>query len=334
MAIIVTPKQLALRAELYHQLSSMLMAGLTLPKAIDTLRRNPPSRSFREPLDQIKMHLEQGESFTRSLRLIGGWVPSFDVALLEAGENSGRLDICFKQLAGYYEEHAALVRTVMTDLAYPLFILHFAVFIGPFPKFFMSGDLVAYLVQTLGTLAPLYLVTALLIFACQGKHGELWRGVIEKMGGFIPILGAARRSLALGRLAAALEALINAGLSIINAWELAATASGSPALRQAVLGWRHGLEHGGQTPSEKVSACVEFPELFANLYHSGEISGKLDETLRRLHLLYQEEGSRKLKLLAKWFPILAYLAIMLGIAYRVVSLYAGYFNEINKVIDP
>jgi type II secretory pathway component PulF len=334
MAIIVTPKQLTLRAELYHQLGSMLEAGLTLHKAIDTLSRNPPARSFRAPLEQLRAHLQHGETFTRSLKLIGGWVPSFDIALLEAGENSGRLDVCFKQLSGYYEERAELLREVMTSLAYPLFILHFAIFIGPFPKFFMSGNLFEYLAQTIGTLAPLYGAVALVIFACQGRHGEMWRGLIEKMVGFIPILGTARRSLALGRLAAALEALINAGLSIINAWELAATASGSPALRRAVLLWRPGLERGGKTPSEQVSVCEEFPELFANLYHSGEISGKLDETLRRLHSLYQEEGSRKLKLVAKWFPILAYLAIMLKIAYQVVTFYVGYFDQINQVIGP
>ncbi len=334
MAIIVTPKQLSLRAELYHQLGSMQEAGLTLHKAVDMLRRNPPSRAFRTPLAQIRAHLEQGETFTHSLELIGGWVPSFDIALLEAGENSGRLDICFKQLAGYYEERAALVREVMTNLAYPLFILHFAIFISPFPKFFTSGNLVAYLVETLGILAPMYGVVALVLMACQGKHGEVWRALIEKIGRFIPILGTARRSLALGRLAAALEALINAGLSIINAWELAATASGSPALRRAVLAWRPSLEFGGKTPSEMLSACEEFPELFANLYHSGEISGKLDETLRRLHSLYQEEGSRKLKVLAKWFPILAYLAIMLKIAYQVVGFYSGYFNNMKEFLGP
>ena len=334
MAIIVTPGQLTLRSELYHQLGSMLVAGLTLPKAIQTLIRNPPSRSFRAPLENLLAHLEQGESFTNALQRIGGWVPSFDIALLQAGENSGRLDVCFKQLAGYYQERAELVREVMTSLAYPLFILHFAIFIGPFPKFFMSGNLVAYLTETLGTLAPLYAAVVLLILACQGKRGETWRALIEKIGHFIPILGTARRSLALGRLAAALEALINAGLSIINAWELAATASGSPALRRAVLQWRPGLEQGGKTPSEQLSKCEEFPELFANLYHSGEISGKLDETLRRLHHLYQEEGSRKLKILAKWFPILVYFAVMLKIAVQVVSFYSGYFNQINQVLDP
>ena len=74
MAFIVTPRQLTLRAELYHQLGSMLVAGLTLHKAIDTLRRNPPSRAFRGPLGQLLGHLEQGESFTRSLQLMDGWI--------------------------------------------------------------------------------------------------------------------------------------------------------------------------------------------------------------------------------------------------------------------
>ena len=136
MAIIVTPRQLTLRSELYHQLGSMLVAGLTLHKAIDTLIRNPPSRSFRAPLEKIMAQLEEGETFTNALQLTGGWVPSFDIALLAVGENSGRLDVCFKQLSSYYQERAELARDVLTSLAYPLFILHFAIFIGPFPQFF------------------------------------------------------------------------------------------------------------------------------------------------------------------------------------------------------
>jgi type II secretory pathway component PulF len=68
-------------------------------------------------------------------------------------------------------------------------------------------------------LSPLYLVTILLIYASQSKHGEAWRARIESVSNFIPILGAARRFLALARLAAALEALISAGVNIVEAWE-------------------------------------------------------------------------------------------------------------------
>ena len=130
---------------------------------------------------------------------------------------------------------------------------------------------------------------ARLIYATQSKHGEKWRARIESLLRRIPILGTARHYLALSRLAAALEALTSAGVNIFEAWDLAAAASGSPALRRAVQpGNRRST--AGQMPSEAVRACPLFPEMFANLYASGEVSGKLDDSLRHLHRLYNEEG--------------------------------------------
>ena len=82
-------------------------------------------------------------------------------------------------------------------------------------------------------------------------------------------------------------------------------------------------------PAEAVRGCRHFPELFANLYSSGEVSGKLDETLRRLHVYYQEEGTRKLRALAQWTPRLIYLVVALMIAYRVVRFWMGYFQQIQ-----
>jgi type II secretory pathway component PulF len=109
---------------------------------------------------------------------------------------------------------------------------------------------------------------------------------------------------------------------------MAATASGSPALRRTVLGWRP-LVNGGQTPAEAVSASSNFPELFASQYGTGEISGKLDDTLRRLHAYYQEEGSRKLHAFSRWVPRAIYFCIVLMIAYRIISFYTGYFNMVR-----
>ena len=141
------------------------------------------------------------------------------------------------------------------------------------------------------------------------------------------VLFPTRRSLALARLAAALEGLISAGVSIVEGWELAANASGSPALRRVVLGWRP-LVDAGRTPAEIMRESRVFPEIFASQYASGEISGKLDEVLQRLHRYYQDEGSRKLHAVAAWAPRLFYFAVVLMVAYRVVSFYSNYFKQI------
>ncbi len=257
-----------------------------------------------------------------------GWLPAFDLALIEAGEHSGRLDACFRLLADYYNDRARIARQVIADLIYPVVLFHLAIFIFPFAQFFLSGNLPAYLAKTFGVLIPIYAVVALAIYATQSKHGENWRARIESLLRPIPILGTARHCLALSRLAAALEALISAGVNIIEAWDLAAAASGSPALRHAVQAWKPQVA-AGQTPSEAVRLRPIFPEMFANLYASGEVSGKLDETLRHLNRLYNEEGTRKLHAFAQWTPRILYFLVALMIAYKVVQFWLGYFNEIN-----
>jgi type IV pilus assembly protein PilC len=330
MAFIVTPGQLALRAEMYHQIGSMLAAGITLPNVLETLHRSPPSRSLRPALRQVLTYIEAGSTFSEALRETGGWLPEFDVALLEAGERSGRLDATFKLLAVYYRERSQLAKAVIGDLIYPLFVLHFAIFLMPFPALFLKGDVQLYLLQTLGILVPLYAVVFTVVLMCQGRHGEKWRAVVELVVRAIPILGKARQYLALARLSAALEALINAGVSIIQAWELAAAASGSPALKRTVMAWRPQLENAMKTPAELVSKSGEFPDMYSHLYHTGEVSGQQDETLRRLHVYYQEEGTRKMKAIAQWVPRLVYFMIMARIAQQVIGFYSGYFNSINN----
>ena len=329
MALIITPGQMSQRAEFYHQLGQLTASGIPLLTGLEHLRRNPPSRSFGKNIETLMERLSQGYTFTESLRGVGSWLPEFDLALLQAGEQSGRLDSCFRVLGDYYADRARLARQVIGDLAYPAFLLHFAVFILPFAQFFSSGNWVRYLAQTFGVLIPIYAVVLALIYAGQNKHGESWRSLMETVCRAVPILGKARRELALARLSSALEALLAAGITIIEAWELAASASGSPALRRAVLAWRP-LVDGGQTPAEVVRVSSEFPPLFANQYATGEVSGKLDETLRGLHQYFQEEGSRKLHAVARWTPRAVYLAIVLMIAYRIVHFYVGYFKDISN----
>ena len=278
MPLIVTPRQFTQRAELYHQLAQLTSAGIGVIRALEQIKRSPPAASYREPLQRLLDGLARGTTFAESLQALN-WLPAFDLALIEAGELSGRLDACFRLLADYYNDRARIARQVIADLIYPVALFHMAVFIFPFAQFFTSGSLLPYLAKTFGVLIPIYAVVALTIYATQSKHGESWRAHIESVLSRIPILGTARQSLALSRLAAALEALIGAGVNIFEAWDLAAAASGSPALRHAVTAWKPQVV-AGQMPSEAVRLCPLFPEMFANLYASGEVSGKLDESLR------------------------------------------------------
>lgn len=330
MAIIFSPRPLTQRSQFYQQLGQLLGAGITILSALGMLARKPPSSSYREPIRKILDQISQGSNVTEAMRSLGKWTPTFDLALIHAGESSGRLDVIFRLLADYYAERAAMVRQIIADLAYPVFLFHFAVLIFGFVAWLRPGSTnMTLLVQTIGILGPLYVIVFLMVYAAQSRHGEAWRSFLERVLGPVPLLGTARHSIALSRLAAALEALINAGVRIIEAWQIAAAASGSPAIIRAVTSWKPELE-AGRTPAEMVSESRQFPEVFANLYHTGEMSGQLDESLRRLHDYYRDEGSRKMRFVSQWVPKMIYICICLYAAFRIVSFYIGYFNEAAK----
>lgn len=332
MSFIVTPGRLNRQAEFYRQISILLGAGFGLLPALQQLRSRPPDAEVFRLATSLLDHLGQGLTLTDALVHTGNQVPSFDTALLSAGERSGRLDGIFRLLSDYYEDRARMMRQVIGDLAYPVFLFHFAILIFPFSELFTTGNVLVYAGKTLGILLPVYAAAFALIYAAQGRHGEVWRSKIESVVRFIPVLGKARHELGLARLAAALEALITAGIPAYDAWFLAAKACGSLALQREIESWKPRFAKGS-TPAELLLKSGQFPDLFARLYHSGEVTGKLDQELKHLHFLYQEQGTHKLHMVAQWLPRLVYLLIALMIAFKVISFYQDYFNKINAATE-
>ena len=336
MALLITPGQLSSRSELFHQLAQVTASGIGLMGALEVLQRNPPRPSLREPISRLLRQLQDGSSFGDSLERSGRWLSAFDVAMLQAGEKSGRLPDCFRVLSGYYNQQAQLARGVIGVSAYPLLVFHVAVLIFPVTRLtdlVLKGAVVPFLLQKFLVLAPIYGLAAFLAFALQSTHAEPWRAMVEKFAGMVPLLGTARRSLAIARLSLALEALLNAGVTVIEAWEMAVAASGSPALRRVFARSKPSLQ-AGQQPSEMVSGHPqEFPSAFASLYHSGEISGTLDDALRRSHAMFEEEGSRKMKQFVFGLAGLLTAFVMLMAAWNIIKFYVGYFQQVNDAIN-
>jgi type IV pilus assembly protein PilC len=333
MALITTPGQLKQQGEFYHQLATMTRAGVTIVQAIDIIRKNPPNRKIRAIANQVGDTLQRGSTFTDAMRSTGRTLPEFDVALIEAGETSGRLSECFKLLGDFYVERGQLISKVISALAYPVFLFHFAVLIFPtslLAEFVWQGKTENFLINKLQSLIPAYAVVLFLIWAFKAERGRRWRNIMEQILHMIPLVSATQRDLALARLCAALEALINAGVTIIEAWDIAARASGSNRIERAVAEARPRLV-AGETPSETISNQRIYPELFTSSYRTGEVSGQLDDALRRLYRHYLESATTGLQRLAAWTPKIIYFGVMLAIAYQIIKFWTGYFDQINQL---
>lgn len=333
MALITTPGQLKQQGEFYHQLASMTRAGVTIVQAVDILRRNPPNRKLRRIAEGVSEAVLRGATFTEAMKSTGRSLPEFDIALIEAGETSGRLAECFKLLGDFYVERGQLISKVISALIYPVFLFHFAVLIFPtslLAEFVWQGKSEKFLLNKLQILLPVYAGALVLIWCFKAERSRKWRRIIEQILHAIPMVSSTQRDLALARLCAALEALINAGVTIIEAWDIAARASGSQRIQRAVAEAKPSLENG-VTPSEAISAQRVYPDLFTSSYRTGEVSGQLDDALRRLYRHYLESATTGLQRLAAWTPKIIYFGVMLAIAYQIIKFWTGYFDQIDQL---
>ncbi|MBI1840004.1 MAG: type II secretion system F family protein [Verrucomicrobia bacterium] len=333
--MIVSPQQLNRRARFYRELAQMTEVGMSLHVALKTMQRHARSGDTRQAIDSLLVSLDQGNSFHSAMMSAKNWLPSFDVALLGAGEQSGTLPACFTKLAGYYEERGRLLRQMLASLAYPFFLIHMAVLVFPISSLqnlVQEGSIVGFVIKKFLIIVPLYIVVGIVAFLSQSTRGGGVRAVLDAVFNVVPFLGAARRSLSMARLCLSLEALINAGTNIISAWELAGAACGSPRLERAINAFRPQLE-SGTTPSEVVGMSHAFPEEFVSQYHSAELSGKTDETLTRLHKYYEECGKRESRAAVVAAGALVFGAVMISVAYQIIQFWMNYFGQIQKVLE-
>jgi type II secretory pathway component PulF len=348
----VTPGQLNRRAAFFEQLAAMIAAGVPLTKALEMSGRNRSTGVSPKVIQALTHHLQEGHTFTDALQMVSGqkrgtevspdrpnqtyWLSDFDIALLSAGEASGRLDVTFKLLARFYASRAKLIHDTIAGSIITIVTLH--LFLLVFPIAFLQGFVLGlingryemclpFIIEKIVAFGLLYGGGWFLAFAAQGNRGEFWRAGVEAVFKRIPFLCSAVKSLVVARLAMALNALLSAGVPVIRAWELSAVSCGSPSLKKAVFKWTPELE-SGVTPAEMVAQIPYFPDMFTQLYQSGEISGKQDETLARLHTYYEEEGFRKLQTFCRALMLTLYFTLAILIGIFVIRFWTGYFNTL------
>ena len=104
--------------------AALLSAGLTVTEALSLLaaKERPQERKI---LLTARARIASGHSLSESFAA-GGWCPSFFISLLEVGEMTGTLPSALTHIALYYEKEDLFRRRLSRSLAYPLFVLAFA----------------------------------------------------------------------------------------------------------------------------------------------------------------------------------------------------------------
>ena len=110
-----------------RQMATFLRAGVPITEALDTLRADAKNKKFAAVLADVLEAVGTGSTISDAIAVHSAVFPSYYLALLRAGELTGRMDDAFDQLHTYIKRDLELTRAVRKALIYPAILLVVAI---------------------------------------------------------------------------------------------------------------------------------------------------------------------------------------------------------------
>jgi len=325
-----------------RQMYSLTKAGLPLDRAFTGLQASMKNRTFRNILKDVVNSLENGMNLSSALgRHPKVFSPLF-LALINVGENTGQLDIAFKEVGRYLELEKNTRKQIKSATRYPTFVMcAIAVALGIITYFVIPAFAATF--ARLGAELPLetriliavsdfvvaywiHMLVVLIgaVFAWRAwtnsPAGEL---VWDHMKMHIPIIGPVYERIALGRFSRTFGMVMRAGVPIVHGLGVVAGAVGNKFVGSRILKMRDGISRGESLYNTAVHSNM-FSPLVLQMISVGEESGALDELMTDVADFYDSEVEYDLKKLGDAIePIL-----IMFIAGIVLVLALGVFLPI------
>ena len=106
-----------------RELSTMISAGVPLPRSLETLAVQAENKYFKEVITSINHDVESGISLGDAMAKHPKVFSEVYVNMVRAGEAGGILDDIMKRLATQVEKDASIRHKIKGAMAYPLVIL-------------------------------------------------------------------------------------------------------------------------------------------------------------------------------------------------------------------
>lgn len=315
------------RARLFRQLATMTRAGMPAAEAVGTLAGGEAGVTA-SLLTRASRAIQSGESIASALRrhdLVSEW----EVSVLAASTEAGRLDEAFHGLAVECERRAAPARRLRTRLVFPAAVLVLALVITPVIGLAVGQyGVLGYLWRVLLPLAALWGLAWVI------RKG--WRRMVIAPGAatlssltlHLPFISGLVALRARSHLLHALVILLRSGVPAHQAMPLAVAAVANPLLRQRHRVATVRLENGATvTEALKAAGVLGSSEGHA-MVAAGEHAGSLDDMLERQARSLDDELVNREELLAEWLPRIFYLGVLGYMALQVIGFYGAYFRSI------
>jgi type II secretory pathway component PulF len=295
-------------------LSSLLAAGVPLSRALVILHKETSAPAARAKWKEVHDFVVDGMSLADAMAKSPNTFPRVYVAMVEAGETGGFLDVVLGQIADFQAREKDLRAKVLAALLYPCILLALAMvvltvllvfFIPRFQTIFAGfGAQLPLLTQlivsasdfvrgygpmlAIGLAVGIYWIRSWFVSE-QGRR--VWEGWVLRL----PVIGSLLARFAMARFCRMLGTLLKAGVPLINGLNVARRSIGNQVLVDAVTTSIDRVKEGKPLGPSLADCRHLFPGSVLEMIAVAEESAKLDQELVRIADVTESDLDRQLK---------------------------------------
>lgn len=326
--------------EMFHQLATLLQAGLTLSHSLQMLAEQHPLKPWQALLQSIADELSEGCPFSASLKKWPAVFSPLHVSMVKTGELTGKLEACCRQLAQQQKAQQQLSAKVKKALRYPAIVLTLAVvvvlamvtlvlpeFAAIYKTFNTPLPVLTQMVMGMAAFMQSYALAlfALLLtpfaVAWALRQNPRWQQILMHT----PVMGALAKGQKLGHIFTVLSLTQQAGIPFLQGLESAEETVESRYWQGILRNVREDIEKGLPVWSSFQKAAL-FTPLCIQLLRTGEMSGALDIMLANLARHHTEQTFQRADNLAALLEPLLLIVTGVIIGTLVVAMYLPIFH--------
>lgn len=333
-------------AVMCSQFSIILESGVVIDQCLELLAHQTTDKKLKKMLEQSVRDVQTGVPLADAFEKNYPKLPALFLESVRAGETAGTLPETFKSLAEFYKRGDDVNKKIRSSLRYPMFVLGVAVvvliivmtrvmpvFIHLFDDF--DGEL-PVMTQILIAMTQWFQKWWFLIIAVIAaavavvqayKHGENGRLRWAKLSLKLP-MGKIRLLQACQQFSESMAYLMESGLNVAKALEVAAKCIDNYAIGKEVAGYVEKVQTG-HSLNEVIHESQYFPKTLQEMTGVGERTGEMVKTLKTIASYYTAEADYETqKAISKIEPtMLIVIAFVAG--FVVISIYLPMFTMYN-----
>lgn len=334
-------------ALLCSSLSMLLDSGVSISEALKLCKSQQSKIKLIESLESIRVGVLQGESLYNSMNNFKSIYPEFLMKMVYLGEESGTLQTILKELSDYYEKQNEIGKKITTSLTYPIIVLVVSILSISFlmikivPQFLktltdLGGELpiitkVLFLICTClqkNIIFILILGIMLCFFLAYITKKTKVKILIDEYKLKIPIINLMYSKIIMCRFSRSMSLLLGSGLPVTNCIETASAILENKFIEEKLKTSLIDINEG-KSIYNALKKCQVFNPIFLSIINVGEESGRLEEILKKLAEISENDLKENAEKLVKFIEPAVILFLSGFIGLIIVSIMLPIFNIID-----